>query len=92
MYSQRPGLRVVPACHEDILANVEGVHQTPHGSLDSSPQGRLVEVWFGIIERQAIHRRTFTSVSELVSKIRGFINGWNERSHTFVRTKPPSKS
>ena len=34
----------------------------------------LVEVWFGIIERQAIHRGTFTSVSELVGKICGLIN------------------
>ncbi len=34
----------------------------------------LVEVWFGIIERPAIHRGTFTSVSELVGKICGLIN------------------
>ena len=44
-------------------------------------------MWFGIIERQAIHRGTFTSVSELIGKIRGFINGWNDRSHPFAWTK-----
>jgi len=59
------------------------VHFTP----TSASWMNLVEVWFGIIERQAIHRGTFTSVSELVGKIRGFINGWNDRSHPFVWTK-----
>lgn len=29
----------------------------------------LVEIWFGIIERQAIHRGTFTSVRDLNAKI-----------------------
>jgi plasmid stability protein len=48
----------------------------------------LVEVWFGIIERQAIHRGTFTSVKDLNAKIRAFINGWNDRcKHPFVWTK-----
>ena len=47
----------------------------------------LVEVWFGIIERQAIHRGTFTSVRDLNAKIRAFLNGWNDRCHPFVWTK-----
>ena len=47
----------------------------------------LVEVWFGIIERQAIHRGTFTSVKDLNAKIRAFIDGWNDRCHPFVWTK-----
>jgi transposase len=38
------------------------VHFTP----TSASWMNLVEVWFGIIERQAIHRGTFTSVSELI--------------------------
>ena len=48
----------------------------------------LVEVWFGIIERQAIHRGTFPSVRDLMIKIRAFINGWNDRCHPFIWTKP----
>ena len=48
----------------------------------------LVEVWFGIIERQAIRRGTFTSVADLNTKIRAFITGWNKRSRPFVWTKP----
>jgi hypothetical protein len=35
----------------------------------------LAEVWFGIIERQAIHRGTFRDVRGLTAKIRAFING-----------------
>jgi hypothetical protein len=47
----------------------------------------LVEVWFGIIERQAIRRGVFKSVEDLNTKIRAFIEGWNDRSHPFVWTK-----
>ena len=56
------------------------VHFTPtHASWMN-----LVEVWFGIIERQAIHRGTFGSVKDLNTKIRTFIDGWNDRAHPFV--------
>jgi transposase len=48
----------------------------------------LVEVWFGIIERQAIRRGSFPSVRDLTIKIRAFIDGWNERKHPFIWTKP----
>ena len=47
----------------------------------------LVEVWFGIIERQAIHRGSFGSVKDLNAKIRAFINGWNDRCHPLVWAK-----
>ena len=47
----------------------------------------LVEVWFSLIERQAIHRGTFGSVRDLNAKIRAFIDGWNDRCHPFVWTK-----
>src|SRR3954465_231434 len=47
----------------------------------------LVEVWFGIIERQAIRRGTFGSVKDLNAKIRAFIDGWNDRCNPFVWTK-----
>ena len=47
----------------------------------------LVEVWFSLIERQAIHRGTFGSVRDLNAKIRAYIDGWNERAHPFVWTK-----
>ncbi len=59
------------------------VHFTP----TSGSWLNLVEVWFGIIERQAIRRGTFGSVKELNAKIRAFIDGWNERCNPFVWTK-----
>ena len=59
------------------------VHFTP----TSASWLNLVEVWFGIIDRQAIRRGTFTSVKDLNAKIRAFIDGWNHRSHPFVWTK-----
>ena len=59
------------------------VHFTP----TSGSWLNLVEVWFGIIERQAIHRGSFRSVRELNAKIRTFIDAWNDRSHPFVWTK-----
>ena len=59
------------------------VHFTP----TSGSWLNLVEVWFGIIERQAIHRGTFPSVRDLMIKIRTFINGWNDRCQPFTWTK-----
>jgi transposase len=47
----------------------------------------LVEVWFSLIERQAIHRGTLVSVKDLNAKIRAYVNGWNDRCHPFVWTK-----
>jgi transposase len=47
----------------------------------------LVEIFFGIITRQAIRRGTFGSVRELIEAITAFINGWNERCQPFVWTK-----
>jgi transposase len=59
------------------------VHFTP----TSASWLNLVEVWFAIIERQAIHRGTFTSVRALTIAIRRFITGWNPRARPFVWTK-----
>lgn len=47
----------------------------------------LVEVWFSMIERQAIHRGAFGSVRDLNAKIRAYIDGWTDRAHPFVWTK-----
>jgi len=60
---------------------------TVHFTPTSGSWLNLVEVWFGIIERQAIHRGTFGSVRNLNAKIRAYITGWNDRSHPFVWTK-----
>lgn len=59
------------------------VHFTP----TSASWMNMVEIWFGIIERQAIHRGTFGSVHDLTTAIRTYITGWNNRAHPFVWTK-----
>lgn len=63
------------------------VHFTP----TSGSRLNLVEVWFGIIERQAIRHGTFISVRELMAKIRVFINGWSTREHPFIWTRTPDE-
>jgi hypothetical protein len=47
----------------------------------------LVEVWFGLVERQAVRRGVFKSVPDLNAKLRAYIEGWNKRAHPFVWTK-----
>jgi transposase len=47
----------------------------------------LVDVFFAIIERQALRRGDFASVEELVMAIRRFVTGWNQRCQPFVWTK-----
>jgi hypothetical protein len=72
---------------------VTGWRRTPGIHAHFTPTSRswlnLVEVWFGIIERQVIRRGVFPSVRDLTSKIRAFITGWNRRKHPFIWTKTP---
>lgn len=60
---------------------------TLHFTPTSGSWLNLVEVFFGIITRQAIRRGSFDSVKELVTAIRTFIEGWNDRCHPFTWTK-----
>jgi hypothetical protein len=47
----------------------------------------MVEIFFGIITRQAIRRGSYTSVRELVDTIGTFIDAWNDRCEPFTWTK-----
>lgn len=60
---------------------------TLHFTPTSGSWLNLVEVFFGIITRQAIRRGSFDNVKELVTAIRGFIAGWNTRCRPFTWTK-----
>lgn len=60
---------------------------TLHFTPTSGSWLNLVEVFFGIITRQAIRRGSFDSVKQLVDAIRAFIAGWNQRCHPFTWTK-----
>lgn len=74
--------------HDDINAWLaKHPRITLHFTPTSGSWLNLVEVFFGIITRQAIRRGTFTSVQDLVAAIGRFIDGWNERCHPFTWTK-----
>jgi transposase len=60
---------------------------TLHFTPTSGSWLNLVEIFFGIITRQAIRRGTFGSVRELIQAITRFIDGWNERCEPFIWTK-----
>ena len=60
---------------------------TLHFTPTSGSWLNLVEIFFGIITRQAIRRGTFACVGELIDAIRQFIDGWNDHCEPFVWTK-----
>ena len=66
--------------HADINAWLaKNPRITLHFTPTSGSWLNLVEVFFGIITRQAIRRGSFDSVKELVAAISTFIDGWNDR-------------
>jgi transposase len=60
---------------------------TLHFTPTSGSWLNMVEIFFGIITRQAIRRGTFTSVKDLTSAIHRFIDSWNDRCQPFAWTK-----
>ena len=64
---------------------------TLHFTPTSGSWLNLVEVFFGIITRQAIRRGSFDSVSQLNTAIRTFIAAYNDRCKPFVWTKTPDE-
>ena len=47
----------------------------------------IVEIFFGIITRQAIRRGTFRNVKDLTAAIGRFIDAYNQRCQPFTWTK-----
>jgi transposase len=60
---------------------------TLHFTPTSASWMNMVEIFFGIITRQAIRRGTFTSVPDLIGAIRAFIDAYNQRCAPFRWTK-----
>jgi len=60
---------------------------TLHFTPTSGSWLNLVEVFFGILTRQAIRRGTFDSVADLIDTISTYIEAWNDRCHPFAWTK-----
>jgi transposase len=75
-------------------------HPTARAWLASHPRVRLhftptsaswlnlVEVFFSIVERQALRRGDFTSITGLIAAISRFCTAWNERCQQFSWTQP----
>jgi len=90
-----------PRGHLHIVLDNYGTHthpvvkawlgRHPRIHLHFTPTGaswlNMVEIFFGIITKQAIRRGSFGSVKDLVQAIRRFIDAWNERCEPFVWTK-----
>jgi transposase len=60
---------------------------TLHFTPTSCSWLNMVEIFFGIITRQAIRRGSFISVDDLEDAIRRFIDAYNERATPFSWTK-----
>ena len=60
---------------------------TLHFTPTSASWLNMVEIFFGIITRQAIRRGTFTSVKDLIAAIETYIDAWNKRCKPFTWTK-----
>jgi transposase len=74
--------------HDDIT---RWLAKNPRITLHFTPTSgswlNLVEVFFGIITRQAIRRGSFDSVKQLINAIRAFIDAYNDRCKPFTWTK-----
>jgi transposase len=60
---------------------------TLHFTPTSCSRLNMVEIFFGIITRQAIRRGTFTDVTDLQTAIRTYIDIYNQRAKPFTWTK-----
>jgi transposase len=69
------------------LARAENQRITLHFTPTGCSWLNMVEIFFGIITRQAIRRGTFTSVKDLTARIGQFIDAYNERCEPFTWTK-----
>ncbi len=73
------------------LARPENQRITLHFTPTSCSWLNMVEIFFGIITRQAIRRGTFRSVRDLTAAIGAFIDAYNNRCQPFSWTKDADK-
>ena len=67
----------------------------PKVSLHFTPVGsswlNQIEIWFGIITRQAIRRGSFGSLRILIDAINAYIANWNQDAQPFAWTAKPKE-
>ena len=66
---------------------VDNPRVTLHFTPTSCSWLNMVEIFFGIITKQAIRRGSFQSVDDLEATIRTYIDSYNQRATPFVWTK-----
>ena len=59
-----------------------------HFTPTSASWLNLVEVFFSIVERPALRRGNFASVTDLIAAIGRFCAAWNQHGQPFAWTKP----
>jgi hypothetical protein len=59
-----------------------------HFTPTSASWLNLVEVFFSILDRQALRRGDFPGIGDLVAAIDRFCQAWNEHCEPFSWTKP----
>jgi hypothetical protein len=72
-----------------VASPIQSARTTGEGLLSRSTftASLLVEIFIGIITRQAIRRGTFRSVKELTAAIGRFIDAYNDWCEPFAWTK-----
>jgi hypothetical protein len=73
------------------LAEPAGQRVTLHFTPTRCSWLNIVEIFFGIITRQAIRRGTFRSVKDLTNAIGRFIDAYNQRCQPFTWSKHADK-
>jgi transposase len=95
------GGRRPPHVDLHVVCDYDATHQHPNVGawLDENPRVRLhftptscswlnmVEIFFGIITRQALRRGTFVSVADIEAAITTYIDAYNDRAKPFAWTK-----
>jgi transposase len=68
----------------------EWLNKHPNVTFHYTPKGsswiNQIEIWFGIITRQAIRRGSFRSLAQLINRIDMYITHWNEDAEPFEWT------
>jgi len=68
------------------------LHRHPRFHLHFTPTSsswlNLVERWFRELTDKQIRRGSFQNVSSLIATIKGYLAGYNQKSHVFVWTAP----
>lgn len=64
---------------------------TPHFTPPGASWLNLVEIWFGLLQSQALRRGDFCDVEMLVATIRRFIEAWKEDAKPFAWVKTPEQ-